>query len=183
MLPTLSRKLVLAFLWSLVALTTAPSAFASGLPDTWVDGRFYTTSPTYYTATRGDLGASFRDELPWGTRVELHFGYGGEWLQGTSCSGCSIAWYDAGIVEATPVGPYTWTAWVDHSVYERSQQFWLTKLQFVWVVTLPNNTSYIVRGGPSPNGYFEAQLLDVGTTLSIARDEAQFERLAVTVIY
>jgi hypothetical protein len=162
---------------ALTLMLLGVSARASAQPDSWVDARFYVTSPGYYTATRADVAASFRDVLRWGSRVKLHYGYGGQWLQGSTCPGCTFAWYEIGEVEATSTAPYTWTAWIDHALHERSHAYWIDKLQFVWEIILPGGYVYYERGGPSSRGYYEADMAGPGTVQTIDRDDATYQRL------
>lgn len=165
---------------ALVAVTFASTREAHAeIATTWGDGRFYVTSPTYYTATQGELSASMRDVLPWGTRVELYYGWGGRWL---NCEGCRFEWRDAGRVEATAVAPYTWSAYVDRALHERSQNYWIDRLQFIWIITLPTGEVRHVRGNASPYGYFEARLPEAGTVQSVDRDQSRFESLTITSV-
>ena len=172
---------------ALAAIALAAAWFApcrdarADVETTWSDGRFYLTSPTYYTATQGELSASFREVLPWGSRVELYYGWGGKQLS-PSCTDCRFDWTDVGRIEATAVAPYTWSAYVNRALHERSYDYWIDRFQFFWIVTLPTCEVRYVRGNASPYGYFEASLPAEGTVQSVDRDESEFESLAVSSI-
>lgn len=163
-------------LFSTLMLVTTSRTEAS---DTWVDGRFYVSSPGYYTATRAEIGASFRDVLPWGSRVELHYGFG---VEPVSMTIPITDWQYRGVVEATAVAPYTWTAWVDQPLHERGHDLRASRFQFVWKVKLPNGSHYYTRGNSSRLGFYESEMPEPSAVQSGDRDRAPFERLEVYVV-
>lgn len=168
-------RLAAAALVFAAAFAVTPSR-ASAQPEAWVDGRFYVETPSYFTAVRGEMIVSFRDVLPWGAKVTVHYGLGGVEQDATG-SVWALDWLDQGDVEAVAVAPYVWTAKIDHPLYERGQPRWFQRLQFVYRVSLPDGTFYYVRGGDSTMGYLEAILPDAGEVPAVTRDQAAFRRL------
>lgn len=174
-----SGRLGVSIVVALMALFGQTPASADA-PDFWVDGRFYVNSPSDLESTRAELGASFRDVLPWGSRVELHYGFGT--MDATTLDSMVMDWRFRGKVEGTAVAPYTWTAWVDRPLYDPSQAERVVYFQFIWKVLLPNGSHYYLRGTTSRLGFYESPMPDPGSVQTIGRNNAQYQRLGLYVV-
>jgi hypothetical protein len=151
---------------SLIALA-APHARATGVlregtqsQQVWIDGRSFFDSPQYYTTTDGDFAVTFRDTLPFGTKVNVHYGFAGQTTvyDGRGPHAINLSWEDIDEKAATAVSPYNWTATFSKTLHERGEPRLFDHIQFVIVVTLPDSSEYYVKGNDSTLGYFEASL-------------------------
>jgi hypothetical protein len=138
----------------------ACGASAALANDVWVDGRVYFSSPDYYTSTLGDFAVSFRERLPFGSTVRVHYGFGGHTTVYESYGPrqVDVTWEDIDEADARAVSPYTWTAKLHHTLAERGAPYFYDSLQFVISVTLPGGEEYYVKGSDSRLGYFQAAL-------------------------
>ena len=172
----ITRLLVPAFSLVVAALATAQALAA----DLWVDGRFYTLSPPYYTATVGEFAVSFKEQLPWGARVHVQYGLGGwadDFVGGTTRT---LDWENVSYVEAEAAAPFVWTAKLSETLHERSHNWMYDKLQFVFIVTLPDGTQYYEKGSNTPLGFYQAA---TPRPEAIGSDsDAPYQRLTVTAI-
>lgn len=137
-------------------LLVSSSAFAS---DTWAQGRIILRQCEYAFDYLAEVGMSYQNyTLPWGTSVELIYGWGGtSWNPTTT----TFDWANTHGLAAQASAPYTWSATVVSVISTRSGGWAYDSIQFVWKVTLPNGYTFYEKGNGSTWGFYNASLSGV----------------------
>lgn len=170
-----------ALLLLVLAAPLASAATELRHASVWADGRFVVHSATYYSNYTGDFAVSLGADLPWGSKVRVRTGLGGienDWSDGGRES--SLEWREIEEVEAVPVAPFTWTATFTRTLHERSWARFYSKLQFVFVIDLPNGETVFQRGDASAWGFYEAELPLPGRIST--GEEPAFRRLSTYTV-
>ena len=175
----MSRRLAPALALLLAPIAAAPMASAAA--DVHVDGRFYTVSPSYYTSTVGEFAVTFSEALPWGSRVLVKYGFGGQRDDFSHGATQHLDWQDTQTVEAKSSAPYVWTANFSQTLHERSQPWSYDELQFVFIVQLPDGLKYYEKGSDTPLGFYDAKLPE-GSTIGDGDATAVFQPIPVTPV-
>ncbi len=159
-------------------LTPASSANAA---ETWLDGRFYYLRADDPDVIRADLAANFREVLPWGSRVEVHFSFGSEDELNIPSRHAGIDWSEERSVTAIAIAPYTWAAYFGETIagVDPVQRF--TRVRFLYVIYRPDGEYFTVQSSTSVQGFFEARLPDAREVDARSRNEASYTRLPLTV--
>lgn len=123
---------------------------ASEVPkNTWVKGRSYLYSCSYYSNTSGDYEIYFRDRnLPWGTKVSVVLGFSGYRALGGGARE-AFEWDRVRTWQMKDVAPYTWYIEQRETLHSRSSNQFLTDLNFVFKIEIPNQAPYYENGGSS----------------------------------
>ena len=145
----------------ITTLLSPMSAASSGhAAEKWIqlEGRTLETCQ-YFTTWSGKFAVTYSNhELPWGTKVELVYGFHG-WTSSTG--GEHKDWLSQRASVFPAIAPFTWKTEIDEAVATRSQN-WFDQLQFVLKVSLPDGHEFYEKGNESTWGYYTADLLNQG---------------------
>ncbi|MFP2904589.1 hypothetical protein ACLESD_05940 [Pyxidicoccus sp. 3LFB2] len=137
-------------------LLVSSSALAS---ETWGHGRRILRQCDYAFDYMAEAALSYRNyTLPWGTSVQLVYGWGGAYWSQMDPTNIPIEWANTQTVNAPASAPYTWSATVSSVVSERNEFWYYNQVQFVWKVTLPNGNVFYEKGNGSTWGYYSANV-------------------------
>lgn len=157
---SLSKPLLRKFAATLLALAAgqglgigSPQAFAKGSYPVQAEQRVYVNSCGYYSSVLADHRLTYRnDTLPWGTSVDLVYGYGGK------SSNQPFHWEFGGEMAVPAVSPFVWSVDLSHVVQARSSPIFIDSLKFVLRVELPNGDVFYEKGSNSELGYYRARI-------------------------
>lgn len=134
---------------ALVLMFVSASAFAA--ESTSVQARAVLHSCGYYSSQEVEVSLSYyNDTLPWGTSVELLYGWGG--TEGSTV----FDWRNSTSIAAPATAGYTWGVTVTSQIAARSSPTFFEHIDFVWKVTLPGGSVFYVKGNSSTYGYYKA---------------------------
>ena len=139
----------------LVILIFSVPAFASWV---WVDGRAMINSATNYQNTRGDFAVSFKEYLPYGTKVVVKYGFFGHRMvyESNNAKTVRLEWDMGGYAETVCVGDYTWTANISVVLHKAGDSHNYEAIRFVFLIMLPDGSTYYEKGTNSTLGFYEA---------------------------
>lgn len=121
--------------------------------DVVVSGNVYSDNQcAYYASTSGQFKITYKEQLPWGSKVELVYALNDSYHQ--------AEWIRQEQTEMEPIAPYTWQSVFVEQTGSRGE-FRADKLNFVFKITLPDGTDYYDNGGQSPMGHYTAQMKDM----------------------
>lgn len=137
-------------------VTSWSSAFAIN-PDIQLKGAVVTHSCGYYSSTEGNFAFSYRnDDLPWGTKVFLHYGYQ---VQSAANGGTGdfeiLTWQQQKKLEMNAVSDSVWGAYLKESIHYRSKPMAAPfGINFVFEVLLPDGAVFWEKGTDTNNGHY-----------------------------
>lgn len=136
--------------FALALMLCSAAAFAG---DTYVQARAVTHSCSYYSTQNVEVTLSYVNTgLPWGTSVNLMYGWGGASGAGST----PFDWQNTTTVAAPATAPYTWGTTVTSIIAARSSSQYYANIDFVWQVTLPDGSVFYEKGNSSTYGYYLA---------------------------
>jgi hypothetical protein len=135
-------------------LLTSTSALAGSQ---WVQARTVLNTCGYFSTSQAEITLTYRnDDLPWGTRVFLIYGWGG-----SSGPSSTFDWAPAPqTVEVPAVAPWHWGTTVTGVIRSRSSTQY-TSINYVWKVVLPDGHEFYEKGNGSTYGYYAADFSQV----------------------
>jgi hypothetical protein len=124
----------------------------------WVDGRAVINSATNYQNTKGDFAVSFKDYLPYGTKVIVKYGFFGHRMvyESNDAKTVRLEWDMGGYADSLGVSDYTWTANISVTLHKAGDSHNYEAIRFVFLVVLPDGSSYYDKGTNSNLGFYEA---------------------------
>ncbi len=135
-------------------LLVSSSALAS---DTWAQGRKILRQCDYAFDYMAEVVLSYQNyAMPWGTSVELIYGWGGSSWGGPSTT--TFDWANTQTIPVSASAPYTWSATVTSVIATRTGSSEYTSIQFVWKVSMPNGHVFYEKGNGSTWGFYNAPL-------------------------
>ncbi|MCP3136594.1 hypothetical protein [Pyxidicoccus xibeiensis] len=136
---------------ALAVLFLSTSAQAS---ETTVYGRKVLRECVYAHAYEAEVQLNYLNySLPWGTSVELIYGWGGQ------SNSVPFDWANTQTVSAPASAPYTWSATVRAITGRRTEPHWnYQHVDFVWRVIMPNGYTFYEKGNGSTWGFYSASL-------------------------
>lgn len=141
--------------FALVLMFVSSTAFAA---QTTAQARAVLRSCGYYSTQEVEVGLSYQNTtLPWGTSVELHYGWGGYESSPTN----PFDWRDSTSVAVPATAPYTWGVTVTKQIAARSSPVFFEHIDFVWKVSLPDGSVFYEKGNNSTWGYYKADFSQV----------------------
>jgi hypothetical protein len=134
------------------------SATALAAEWTTAQARAVTHSCGYYSTQEVEVGLTyFNDnsaEVPWGTSVSLHYGWGGYTSNGSTNT--PFTWDATNTVQANATAGYTWSATVTSTIAARSSNKFYDAINFVWKIVRPDGSVTYKKGNTSTYGYYNA---------------------------
>ncbi len=103
----------------------------------------------YYSTTTGQFKITYKENLPWGSKVELVYGFNNTYGK--------VEWDRSGEEQMEAVAPYTWQTMFQEKTSSRGH-YYADRLNFVFRITLPDGTFYYDNGGQSPMGHYSADM-------------------------
>lgn len=139
--------------FALVLMFVSATAFAA---ETTAQARAVLRSCGYYSSQEVEVGLSYKNTtLPWGTSVELLYGWGG--YEGSTV----FDWRNSTSIAAPATAPYTWGVTVTSQIAARSSPTFFEHIDFVWKVSLPDGSVFYEKGNNSTYGYYKADFSQV----------------------
>lgn len=139
---------MIGFLVSQLQLALAVS------PEIQLKGAVRTNSCGYYSSTVGNFSFAYgNDDLPWGTKVVLHYGYQVHTFRGNQS--VTLTWQDQKKIEMGSVSDFVWGAYIKESIHYRGKPSVAPDaINFAFEVILPNGESFWEKGTDAYPGHY-----------------------------
>ena len=137
-----------AFLLALVTTTTNAAEIQ-------VSTRGFVSACGYYSNTQVDWALKYVDtQIPWGSKLYLVSGLGGQVSTGTSPELQSVRWDQKRDEEMIATAPYTWELQSRRVIHQRGNLYDYDSISFVVRVELPRGAVRYDNGSMGPMSYY-----------------------------
>jgi hypothetical protein len=120
-----------------------------------VQARSFNYSCNYYSTTVSQLKLTYQNQdLPWGVKVFVVYGFEGRDLSGLKP--IDFQWKNTGEKEIFASGAFQWQGEFEWNAYNRGQSYWLDGFDFVIKIVYPEGAISWEKGSQS---YFKANVI------------------------
>lgn len=134
------------------------SATAMATEWTTAKARAVTHSCGYYSTQEVEVSLTYFNDnsadVPWGSSVYLHHGWGGYTSNGTT--NVPFTWDNITTPQASATAGYIWAVTVTSTIAARSSPKFYDAINFVWKIVRPDGSVLYKKGNTSTYGYYNA---------------------------